>query len=198
MPFRGGSGARADADPRFAAGHGVAGTPTLLGIDLAGRLLSESAGGEAAGSGGSDLQVIAAFPEPVEDFTVAGGKGHVEVGSRFRGGQVQDGVDQPGSSSDGQVAGLYVEVGVDCWAVGSGADGGFGQDVVVVGQGEVLRCAGHVRFLPGSLLYDGWTAANKLHFHVGKGGALSQPLVVMETSLSWFLGEAGNFVAAQL
>jgi hypothetical protein len=36
--------------------------------------LSEGAGGEAAGSGGSDLQIVAAFPEPVEDFAVAGGR----------------------------------------------------------------------------------------------------------------------------
>jgi hypothetical protein len=50
--------------------------------------LSKCAGGEAAGSGGSGLQVVAAFPEPVEDFAVAGGKGYLEVGSRFRGGQV--------------------------------------------------------------------------------------------------------------
>jgi hypothetical protein len=79
-------------------------TRTLLGIDLAGRLLSKSAGDEAAGSGGSDLQVIAAFPKPVEDFAVAGGKGHLEVGSWFRGGQVQDGVDQSGSGAHGQRA----------------------------------------------------------------------------------------------
>jgi hypothetical protein len=108
--------------------------------------LSKGAGSEAAGSGGSGLQVVAAFPKPVEDFDVAGGKGHLKVGSRFRGGQVQDGVDQSGSGSDGQVAGLYMEVGVNRWAVGSGPDGGFGQDLVVVGQGEVSRCAGHVGF----------------------------------------------------
>ena len=82
-------------------------------IDLAGLLLSKSAGGEAAGSGGSGLQVVAALPEPVEDFAVAGGEGHVEVGSRFGGGQVEDGVDQSGSGSDGQVAGLDMEVGVE-------------------------------------------------------------------------------------
>jgi hypothetical protein len=87
--------------------------------------VSKNAGDEAAGSGGSDLQVIAAFSKPVEDFAVAGGKGHLEVGSRFRGGQVQDGVDQSGSGAHGQVAGLYMKVGVNRWAVGSGADGGF-------------------------------------------------------------------------
>ena len=117
-----------------------------LRIDLAGRLSSKSAGGEAAGSGGSGLQVVAALAKPVEDFAVAGGEGHLEVGSRFRGGQVQNGVDQSGSGSDGQVSGLYMEVRVDRWAVGGGADGGFGQDLVVVGQGDVLRCAGHVGF----------------------------------------------------
>jgi len=119
---------------------------TALGIDLAGRLVSKGAGGEAARSGGSDLQVVAAFPKPVEYFAVAGGKCHLEVGSRFRGCQVQDSVDQPSSGADGQVAGFYMKVGVNRWAVGSGADGGFGQDLVVVGQGDVLRCAGHVGF----------------------------------------------------
>src|SRR5215207_2437420 len=79
----------------------AAGRVAALGMDLAGLVVSESAGGEAAGSGGSGLQVVAAFPEPVEDFAVAGGEGHVEVGSRFGGGQVEDGVDQSGSGSDG-------------------------------------------------------------------------------------------------
>ena len=83
------------------------------GIDPAGRFLSESSGGEAASSGGSDLQVVAPFPKPVEYFAVPGGEGHVEVGSRFGGGQVEDGVDQSGLRSDGQVAGLDMEVGVD-------------------------------------------------------------------------------------
>ena len=68
--------------------------------------MSNSAGDQAAGSSGSDLQVIAAFPKPVEDFTVACGKGHLEMGSRFRGGHLQDGVDQSGSGAHGQVAGL--------------------------------------------------------------------------------------------
>ena len=48
----------------------------------------------------------------------------------FCGGQVQDGVDQSGSGSDGQVAGFDMEVGVDRRTVGGGADGGFGQDLI--------------------------------------------------------------------
>jgi hypothetical protein len=74
--------------------------------------VSNSAGGKAAGSGGSDLQVVAAFTKPVKYFAIAGGEGHLEVGTRL-GGQVQDGVDQSGSGAGGQVAGLDMEVGVD-------------------------------------------------------------------------------------
>jgi hypothetical protein len=59
--------------------------------------LSDSSCGEATIPGGSGLQVVAAFPKPVEDFAVAGGEGHLEVGSRFRAGQVENSVDQSGS-----------------------------------------------------------------------------------------------------
>jgi hypothetical protein len=75
--------------------------------------LSKSGGGQAAGSCGSGLEVIATFPKPVEYFAIAGWKGHLEVGFRFRGGEVQDGVDESGSGADGQVSGLDMEVGVD-------------------------------------------------------------------------------------
>jgi hypothetical protein len=122
--------------------------------------LSKGAGSEAAGSGGSDLQVVAPLAKPVEYFAVAGGKGHLEVGSGFRGGQVQDGVDQSGSGADGQVAGLYMEIRVDRRAVGCGADGGFGQDLVVVDEGDVLRCAGHVGSPEQLALQRAWTAAD--------------------------------------
>ena len=101
-----------------ASGPGVA-RQLRLGIDTAGRSLADSSCGEATGPGGAGLQVIAAFPKPIEDLAVAGGQGHLEMGSRFRGGQVQDGVDQAGSGPSGQVAGLYMEVGMDRWAVGS-------------------------------------------------------------------------------
>jgi hypothetical protein len=120
----------------------------LSRIDLAGGIVSKSASDEAAGSGGSDLQVIASFSKPVENLAVAGGKGHLEVRSRLRGGHVQHGVDESGSGAHGQVAGLYMKVGVNRRAVGSGADGGFSHDLAVLGQGDVLRCAGHVG-LPG-------------------------------------------------
>jgi hypothetical protein len=143
-------------------------------IDLAGVLLSKSAGCEATGSGGSGLQVVAALPEPVEDFAIAGGQGHLEVGPRFGGGQIQDGVDQSGSGSDRQVAGLYMKVGVDRWAMGSGANGGFGQDLVVVGQGDVLRCAGHDGFSRAVCSTTGGQQLISRTIHVGRSGALTQ------------------------
>jgi hypothetical protein len=166
-----GSARPGGACPRFAVGRDAA-----LGIDLTGLLLSESAGGEAAGSGGSGLQVVAPFPEPIEDFAVAGGQGHLEVGPRFRGGQIEDGVDQSGSGSDRQVAGLHMQVCVDRWAVGGGTNGGFGQNLVVVGQGDVLRCAGHVGFSRAVCSTTGGQQLNKPQVHAGRSGALTQGL----------------------
>jgi hypothetical protein len=154
-------------------GRGSAGrsrAPTLFRDDPAGRFLSDSSCREATSPGGSGLQVVAAFPKPVEDFGVAGGEGHLEVSSRFRGAQIKDDINQSGSGSDGQVAGRDMEVGMDRWTVSSGVDGGFGQDLAVVGQGDVLRCAGHVGFSRAVGSTAGWKAANKPRLHAHMGG----------------------------
>jgi hypothetical protein len=119
---------------------------------------------------------FASFPEAVEDLAVTGGKDHLEVGSWFRGGHVEDGVDQSGSGSDGQVASLGVEVGVDGWAVGSGANGGFGQELAVVGQGDVLRCAGHGGFSRAVCSTTGGQQPISRTVHVGRSGTLTQGL----------------------
>ncbi len=52
------------------------------------------AGREAAGSRRPGLQVVDAFVKPVQDFAVAGGQGHVELGSWLGGRVVEDGVDE--------------------------------------------------------------------------------------------------------
>ena len=100
--------------------------------------------GKAAGSGRSGLQVLAPFPKPVEDVGVAGGKGHLQVRSWFGGGLIEDGVDEPSPSADGQVAGLYVKVDVDRALVGIGVHSGLRQEAATVSQGDVFGCAGHV------------------------------------------------------
>ena len=87
---------------------------------------------------------------------------------------------------------------MDRRTVGSGADGGFGEELAFVGQCEVLRCAGHVKF---SRAVCSTTGGQELISRISMlAGVVHQtnPLGVMGTSVSWFLGEPGNFVAAQL
>ncbi len=106
--------------------------------------LSKGASSEAACSGWSGPQVLAAFPETIKNLAVAGRKGHLEVCSGFRLRLVEDGVDKPGSSADGQVAGFDMEIGLEKVVLRIGVDGGSGQDAAVVGDCDVLRGARHV------------------------------------------------------
>src|SRR4051812_11525515 len=57
------------------------------------------AGREAAGSRTPGLQVVDALVKPVQDLAVAGGQGHVELGSWLSGRLVEDGVDEPPSGA---------------------------------------------------------------------------------------------------
>src|SRR3954463_10341154 len=57
------------------------------------------AGREATGSRTPGLQVVDAFVKPVQDLAVAGGQGHVELGSWLGGRLVEDGVDEPPSGA---------------------------------------------------------------------------------------------------
>jgi hypothetical protein len=64
--------------------------------------------------------------------------------SGFRLRLVQHGVDESGSGADGQVAGFYVEVGLNHVVVRIGLDGSSGHDVAVVAHSDVLRGVRHV------------------------------------------------------
>src|SRR3954463_7490367 len=101
------------------------------------------AGREAAGARTPGLQVVDAFVKPVQDLAVAGGQGHVELGSWLGGRLVEDGVDEPPSGAGREVAGPDMEGGGGRLPVGIGGDRCFGDDVAVVMDGEVLGTVGH-------------------------------------------------------
>jgi hypothetical protein len=127
------------------------------------------------------LQVLAALSEPVQDFGVADGKGHLEVRSWFGGGLVEDGVDEPSSRAEGQVTGLYVKVDVNRALVGIGVIGGLGQEAATVGQSDVFGCAGHV-ILPVqlSLRRADETAVSSRIIHAGTSRLVAEELVVAD------------------
>src|SRR3954447_7647793 len=95
----------------------------------------------------------ATLAHPAEDLDISGGHGDVHPGSRFGGGEVEEGVDQPGPGARWQLSRLDAEGGVD--HLPGGPDAGFGEEATVVLDRDVLISA-HDKLPRAGFFTAGW------------------------------------------